>query len=133
MSFPTSYRETRFTLVAAPDPLPGRFAIITAHNPMDRPWSGRMNATADHRLRRLLDRKLIPHFRAIGHAQDHSHVEPGWAVVTELDAALSIARRFKQRALWWIEDNSLHLIASSGSPRETLGSFKDRATLSRPD
>ena len=126
MSFPASYHDTRFTVTAAPDPLPGSFAIITAHNPMDRPWSSRMNSTADHRLRRLLERKLLPHFRAIGHAPDHSHAEAGWAIVTELGTALSIARRFRQRALWWIDGNELHLIASSGQPRERLGPFHER-------
>lgn len=126
MSFPANYYETRFTLQGAPDPPPARFAIITAHNPMDRRWSRRMNATADHRLRRLLERGLLPHFRATGHAPDHSHSEPGWAVVTDLDTALKIARRFKQRALWWIEDDELHLVASSGQPREILGTFRER-------
>ncbi|MCH7225539.1 DUF3293 domain-containing protein [Haloferula sp. A504] len=126
MSFPASYYETRFTLVGAPDPLPPRFAIITAHNPMDRPWSPRMNATADQRLRRLLERKLLPHFRATGHAPDHSHAEPGWAIVTDLGTALAIARRFKQRALWWIEDNELHLIASARQRREIPGTFTER-------
>ena len=126
MSFPASYHETCFTLVAAPDPLPAFFAVVTAHNPMDRPWSVRMNTTADHRLRRLLERKLLPHFRATGHAPDYSHAEAGWAVVAELDTALSIARRFRQRALWWIDGDELHLIASSGTSRETLGSFRER-------
>ena len=102
MSFPSSYYETRFTLDGAPDPLPGRFAIITAHNPMDGAWSKRMNAGADHRLRRLLERKLLPHFRATGHSPDHSHAEAGWALVVDLDTSLAIARRFKQRAIWWI-------------------------------
>lgn len=126
MSFPPEYYDTRFTLVGAPDPLADAFAIVTAHHPMDRRGSPRMNATADHRLRRLLERKLIPHFRATGHAPDHSHAEPGWAIACDLGTALAIARRFKQRALWWIEGDSLQLIASSGHPRETLGSFRDR-------
>jgi hypothetical protein len=126
VTFPATYYETHFTIEGAPDPLPARFAIITAHHPMDRRWSPRMNATADHRLRRLLERKLLPHFRATGHSPDHSHAEPGWCIATDLDTALRIARRFQQRALWWIEDDQLHLIAYSGTPRETLGSFRGR-------
>ncbi len=128
MSFPASYYETRFTLEGPPDPLPACFAIITAHNPMDRGWSPRMNAAADHRLRRLLERRLLPHFRATGHAPDHSHAEPGWAITTDLDTALAIARRFHQRALWWIEDDQLHLIASTGQPREGMNAFSERVT-----
>lgn len=128
MSFPSNYYETRFSFENAPAPLPSRFAIITAHNPMDRRWSPRMNAAADHRLRRLLERKLLPHFRATGHAPDHSHTEPGWAVVTDLDTALAISRRFKQRALWWIEDGQLQLIASPGTPREHLGPFLEKVS-----
>lgn len=124
--FPANYYNCRFRLEGAPDPLPARFAIITAHHPMDRRWSARMNATADHRLRRLLERKLLPHFRATGHAPDLSHAEPGWAVVSDLQTALAISRRFKQRALWWIDNDELHLIASTGTPSEHLGSFLDR-------
>jgi hypothetical protein len=128
VSFPASYYETHFRLEGAPDPLPRHFAIITACNPMDQPWSARMNASADHRLRRLLKRRLIRHFRAIGHAPDHSHAEPGWAVQTDLDLSIAIARRFRQRALWWIENDSLHLVAATGGSSEALGSFRHRIT-----
>lgn len=132
MSFPSSYYETRFTLVGAPAELPDRFAIVTAHNPMDRRWSPRMNATADHRLRRLLQRKLLPHFRAIGHAPDHSHAEAGWGIETDLETALALARRFRQRALWWVDFDALHLVAARGAGHEMLGRFRPRVTGRAP-
>lgn len=125
-SFPAEYYETQFRLQGSPEPLPQTFAIITAWNPMDRDWSMRMNRSADHRLRRLLERRGTPHFRAIGESPDGSHSEPGWAVVTSLVDALAIGRRYKQRAIWWIEGEQLHLIACITNQTEKLGGFSER-------
>ncbi len=107
--FPADYYDCRFSSAG---PVPAEpFAIVTAWNPMDQRWSGRMNRAADHRLRRLLERKHLPHQRITCMAADATHAEPGWAVRCDLATALSLGRRFKQRALWWIEDKHLHLVA----------------------
>ena len=121
--FPHYYYDTRFHLEGAPDPLPHAFAIIAAHNPMNRIRSLRINRKDDLRLRRLLERKLHPHFRAIAQATDGSHIEPGWAVEAPVEEALAIARRYKQFAIWWIESGELHLIHSTGEPRSHVGAF----------
>ena len=124
--FPSEYYETRFKLEGAPDPLPKAFAIITAHNPMNRVMTPRINRKADLRLKRLLERKLLPHFRATGMSPDGTHAEPGWAVETTLPIALAITRRYKQFALWWIENSELDLVHHDGVAREGAGEFSDR-------
>ena len=124
--FPSSYYETRFLLARDPECLPASFAIITAHNPMNRRWSPRMNRKADLRLKRLLERKQIPHFRATGQSPDGSHAEPGWAVHCGLRKALGIAGRYKQLAIWWIDGDELSLIHYSGSSGGSIGSFAER-------
>jgi hypothetical protein len=121
--FPAGYYNCRFSA----EPAPGEsFAIVTAWNPMDRLWSGRMNRAADHRLRRLLGRKHLPHTRATSMAPDGTHTEPGWAVACDLPVALHIARRFRQRAIWWVENGTLHLVACDDAHTESLGPFSDR-------
>ena len=125
-SFPDGYYKTRFTLGSAADPLPESFAVITAWNPMDKAWSERMNRAADNRLRRLLKRQGIPHFRVVGGAAETSHHEPGWAVVIDLKRALAIGRRYRQRAIWWIKDDQLELISSDGEIVESMGTFSER-------
>ena len=124
--FPACYDDTHFIFENAPEPLPEAFAIITAHHPMNRRWSRKMNRAADLRLRRLLERKLIRHFRATGQSSDGSHAEPGWAVTAPLEQALAISHRFKQFALWWVEDGDLHLIRSDGRLRKSLGPLAPR-------
>lgn len=124
--FPVEYYETQFRLVGSPEPLPRAFAIITAWNPMDCVYSSKMNRAADHRLRRLLERRCSHHFPAIGESPDGSHAEDGWAVVVSLSDALAIGRRYKQRAIWWIEDDQLHLISCSTNQMEALGPFSER-------
>lgn len=121
--FPADYYECRFSAESVPD---GPFAIVTAWNPMDVRWSERMNRAADHRLRRLLARKHLLHHRATASSPDGSHAEPGWAISCDLATALSVARRLRQRAIWWIENGTLHLVACDDGHTEALGGFSER-------
>lgn len=129
-AFPEVYYPTRFLLAREPGPAP--FAIITACHPMDQRHSPRMNQRADHRLQRYLKQCGLTHFRASGHAPDHSHEEPGWGVITSLENARKIARHFRQRALWWIENDQLTLVHAHMEIRETLGSFHTKMTIHTP-
>jgi hypothetical protein len=126
VAFPAAYYTTRFTIDTAADPLPPQFAIVTAHNPWDRRRSPPENAAADRELRQQLERQRIAHFRAIGHAPDHSHAEAGWALIGDLAMARHLARDFGQRALWWIDGDQLHLVAATGDHAENLGPFRSR-------
>ncbi|GAA5481106.1 DUF3293 domain-containing protein [Haloferula sargassicola] len=118
--FPAGYYDCRFSWENGAPDWPA-FAIVTAHNPMDRRWSGRMNRAADHRLRRLLERRLLAHVRVTCSSPDGSHAEPGWAVRSDRDTALAIARRYKQRAIWWIEHGDLHLVSCREHHSERVG------------
>jgi len=93
---------------------------------MDRDWSRKMNVVADHRLRRLLERQNLRHFRATGQSVDGSHAEPGWAIETSLDSALAIGRRYKQRAIWWIQQDDLTLASCLTPQMEIVATFSQR-------
>lgn len=126
--FPAAYYETRFQLESAPEPLPSSFAVITAWNPMDRRWSQNMNVAADHRLHRLLQRKLMKPFRATGQSPDGAHSEPGWAMECQLSQALAIGRRYRQRGIWWIEEDDLHLHSCFTPHSEIIAKFSQRCS-----
>lgn len=125
-SFPEPYFSTYFSLEDAPEPLPCRFAIVTAFNPMDRKLSHDENRLADQSLKNLIKDRNLSHFRATGGSPDMSHSEPGWAIETNLESALEMARKFNQRALWWIEDDELHLVDCSRTTPLHLSRFSDR-------
>jgi len=133
MTLPPAYRETVFVVEDPPSPLPAAFAIITAWNPMDRPTPLETNLAADETLRRLLRARRIPHFRVTGGSPDLHHREPGWACGMPRQDAIDLARRFDQRALWWIEDGTLVLVACIDGTAEAVGSFSNRIREARPD
>ena len=126
MSMPPGYYSTVFLLESPPIPLPSSFAIITAWNPMDEPTSAEENRQRDEKLIQLLELRQIPYFRATGCSPDLSHQEPGWAMEAEPEVALEIARRFRQRGLWQVEEDHLWLVDCGDGSRESLGSFQNR-------
>lgn len=122
--FPEGYYGCRFSYDGGLPPQP--FAIITAWNPMDEPWSHRMNRAADLRLQRLIDRKFLTRRRTECSASDGSHREAGWAIGCDRRLALAIGRRFKQRAVWWIESDQLQLVACKDGHAETVANWPPR-------
>ncbi len=123
---PEAYRDTVFIIEAAPDPLPTSFAIITAHNPLGRKQSPRLNREADLRLRRLLQRSLASPFRATGCSPDQRHAEPGWGAELSFNDAITLGRRFRQLAIWWIENDALHLVDCADPRLEQIDRFSVR-------
>ncbi|MEM1085285.1 MAG: DUF3293 domain-containing protein [Verrucomicrobiota bacterium] len=124
--FPEPYLTTRFVLSDPPQPLPASFAIVTAFNPMDEVRPEAANHEADQKLKTLLEERRASFFRATGTSPDLAHQEPGWAVMTDRPSALEIGRHFGQRAIWWIEDDDLHLLSCQSSDSLLLGSFLKR-------
>ena len=122
-TMPEEYLTTVFLLGIRPVPLPGKFAIITAWNPMDRPTSGAENVREDEALRRTLELKARPYFRATGCSPDLSHREPGWGVQMPKTDAIALGRRFGQRAIWWIENGQLTLIHCTDGEEIPIGKF----------
>jgi hypothetical protein len=123
---PAAYRSSIFLVSGTPAPLPAAFAIVTACNPMDRPTSDVDNRSADDALRRELERQALPHFRATGCSPDLVHREPGWAIPLPKSAALALAQRFGQRAIWWIEHDALFLISCLDGAEEFVDRFSAR-------
>ncbi len=122
---PAVYDDTVFVVESPPDPLPAGFAIVTAWNPLGSPRPPHWNHHADRLLKAELAARRLPHWRATGCAPDRSHCEPGWAIETDLEPALGIARLHGQLALWWIELGRLELVACDGE-RRTIANFHDR-------
>lgn len=128
---PDAYFKTHVIPGAARDPLPPRFAIITAFNPWGKKQSPRLNRQADLRLKRLLERSLGAPFRTTNCDPYGGHREPAWAAVLALADAVKIGRRFKQLAILWVENEDLHLVDCDAPEPRRLGSF--RARLIRRD
>lgn len=127
---PKAYFQTVFVLEGAPSPFPPTFAIVTAFNPMDKVLPLEANTIADGQLKaRLLVEGVSP-FRALGQCPDGSHSEPGWAFASALESALDIARSFNQRALWWIENDHLHLVGCDNPEPIPVARFADRVLSS---
>jgi len=122
-TMPDEYLTTVFLLGVRPVPLPRMFAIITGWNPMDRPTTAAENLREDEALRRTLELKALPYFRATGCSPDRSHREPGWGVEMPKADAIALGRRFGQRAIWWIENGYLSLIHCADEEELPIGKF----------
>ncbi|MGB6221518.1 DUF3293 domain-containing protein [Haloferula sp.] len=114
-SLPRAYFETRFQIEGEPSSLPPVFAILTAFYPMDEVTSPEANTAADALLESALRSAGHEPVRVTGTSPDRSHEEPGWAINCPLEEALLIARQFRQRAIWWIENDELRLV-DCGNP-----------------
>lgn len=125
-SLPTAYYTTRFFLDGKRASLPSSFAIVTAFNPMDEAVGPEANANADLRLEQALKSAGIPIMRVTGGSPDMSHLEPGWALDCHLTEALSLARKFRQRAIWWVDQDQLHLVDCSNPTPQPVAKFTER-------
>ncbi len=68
--------------------------------------------------------------RLIGQSHCGTHAEPSWAAALSLDEACSLGSRFRQDAIYFIEDGVL-FVCRCGTPREKerVAVFMDRLTL----
>jgi hypothetical protein len=126
MDFPEAYHSTVFLLEDRPFIFPPSFAIITAWNPMDRQRPDTDNVLEDEALRRTLELKMIPYFRATGCSPDLTHREPGWAATMAKSEAIDLGRRFGQRGIWWIEGDDLILVSCTDGQEKRIDTFSLR-------
>lgn len=77
------------------------FAVITACNPRGGTADPGDDAARDARFTAELATQRMHRVRAIGEAAEGGHAEAGWALVVSREAAVAIARRWDQRALFW--------------------------------
>lgn len=124
-AFHPAYFETVFTGALAAGELPAAFAIITAYAPTGQIWSDEQNRLADGRLKIRLAQ--WPCWRITGQTPDGSHAEPGWAVECDQATALVIGREFKQDAIYWVSQDDLVILDSSGHRAPVLaGGIRSR-------
>jgi hypothetical protein len=123
------YATTVFKL-AKQVTLPTSFAIITAHNPQGVICDATTNAQYNLALKRLLTthsevKKLQP---IIGCAPDMSHQEASFLVDLPKGTAITLAKQFKQNAIFWVEEDQLSIVpVMLHAVSETaIGSFKAR-------
>lgn len=106
------------------------FAIISAQNPAGRIENPYVNLRLDKELNVLLDTLHFPYRSITGAARDGSFQEKSWVVLCEKAQAVSMARRFQQNAIYWVEDGVLYLVpVLLNANEECLGRFKPRLFL----
>lgn len=107
------------------------FAIISAQNPAGHLHHPQHNLTLDREFETELDEAHIPYRTLIGASPDLSFQEKSWAVLCDKHKALSLALKFRQNAIYWVESGQLYLVAAlmeqQGYPTEEhLGPYLAR-------
>ena len=99
--------------------LGGRFAVITACNPLGT----RLDERANRRLCTVLERQVTARYPearpAQGGSPDGTHREPGWAVPVSLEEARRLAGQFLQNAVFWYDGEKFQLVPVH-APFETV-------------
>lgn len=115
------YRRVRFRCER--EETPPRFFVVTAHNPEGKPAESSANEKAEERLRKLVDRLGLKSFPVTGGSVDFSHSEPGLGIVAPRELALSLARHFRQEALFEVRDGRVLLVSThpQAEPDEDIG------------
>jgi hypothetical protein len=91
------------------------FAIITPCNPLGVTLEDQPNAKRLTAFRAELDQLGIRTVEADGWSPDRTHVERGNACALSLTAAMALARRWQQLALFWFDGAELAVIPISGT------------------
>ena len=104
----------------------GVFWIITAHNPGGHVREAAANQADDLQLQAALEG--LARLPVAGCSPDLAHREDGWAVrFPSRAAALELARRFDQRAIYEVHGGEMWLIDLAGKwPEQSLGDFLAR-------
>jgi len=125
MEMNPAYRNTRFKAEKPRCPVPSSFAVITPCNPDGETVSDERNQELLNEAEEELRQSATDYFKVDGGSPDFEHVEPGFAIAADLPHALEIGQRWRQEAIFWIENDQVHLIASDGTERETLGRWSE--------
>lgn len=120
-----AYRNTRFKAEMPAGPLPDAFSVITPCNPDGETVPEERNRELLQQFEQRLDELGLPHFKVDGGSPDFEHVEPGFGIETTLAKSLNLGREWRQEAIFWVEKDVIHLIASSGDEREVIGKWSD--------
>lgn len=103
------------------------FAIISAQNPLGNLCLQPQNLRLDCEFENELHQHGWPYRRMIGASPDLSFRESSWAVLCDKRRALELAKRYRQNAIYWVEQGELYLVpALFGNCEEHLGAFRPR-------
>ncbi|MCE9791040.1 MULTISPECIES: DUF3293 domain-containing protein [Shewanella] len=106
------------------------FAIVTAHNPLGQKLTSCQNRLLDRQLQHDIDKLGIPYRAIIGAADDLSHMEKSWALFLDKAAAIELAFKYRQNALYYVDKGLLTLVpCHKGKHEIELGLFASRARL----
>jgi hypothetical protein len=120
------YFDTIFLTPTHVNVWPHSFVILSAYATTGEVWPDEVNREADARLEREL-RSLCPRvLRITGASPDGLHQEPSWVAELPIDTALEIALRYKQKALFAVQNDMLVVIAVNPESPMVLGSFRSR-------
>src|SRR6266496_3755990 len=120
------YIRTVFRTDSPRNEWPSRFAVVTACNPNGIQHSSGDNTRFDSQLLVALEAERIKHWRVTGTSADFQHSEPGYAIETNLDTALTIGNQFRQEAIFWIEHGHLSVISCTTREKVLLGAWSSR-------
>lgn len=120
------YFDTVFKTSKPAAEWPGQFAVITAHNPEGERHAEAANEQLDSELAAACRERGLRCWRVIGASEDSTHAEAGYGVQTDLGTALSLARRFRQEAIYWVNAGHLSLVSCIWSAVIPLGLWDAR-------
>ena len=120
------YFETLFLDCDKDDEFPKTFAILTAFNPMDQSLGNDLNKKRNLELFQILGDRGKTFARVTGSSPDHSHQEPSFLVHCSRQDALELGTTFRQRAIFWVNDDQLEIIECSTGISHSAGSFRNR-------
>jgi len=105
---------------------PDVFAIITAHNPEGLNCPPAVNESLNRDLLREIRAPAFDSFEITGMSPDGVHREAGFGIVCPFEAAVQLGRKYKQEAIFRIEQDQLSLIDLKDLKAYSLGSFNAR-------
>jgi Protein of unknown function (DUF3293) len=118
------YENAYFRAVPPTHGWPRSFGVITACNPDGKIATDDENADATNQLRLELQSAKLEHFPVTGGSKDFIHTEPGFGVVfPSQEEALAWGRRYRQEAIFWVEDDQLSLVSCICQSAKILGSW----------
>lgn len=120
------YFDTQFRTQKPVSGWPTQFAVITARNPDGCCTGDKHNKSLDAELDTFCAAKDLARWSVTGGSRDFSHAEPGFGVECDLPTALAVGRRFRQEAIFWIQNGLLSLQMCDGAHDVPLGYWEAR-------
>lgn len=119
------YSETVFCFADEHIEIPNPCAIITAYNPKNKLFSDKHNKTANEALEQ--DISQVYYLPVDGGSSDQTHQEPSFMVQISKPAAMGLAEKYDQNAIFWLEGDDLHIVPVLMEGDEvSIGSFQSR-------